>query len=424
MCCFVDSIVILKTMSTEDWKTMELELLEAVRAGNFGQLSSLVNVGNAENYCMSFAAGKNNILHVAAKYGSLDCAMFIHNQVSHTTLGRLLVQPNSRCNTPLHCATLSNHSNLVDFFVSKMNDVGIMLKNEMGDTALHLAAAGDSHEDSKITKILLEKCQNLGKENNSSMEYPVYIAAERGSLEILRCLIRFTDFPSTGPGGKTALHAALVRTDERIFKYLVESKRELVVQQDNQGSTPLHYVASCGDQEMTRLLLIVGSNKHLQIRSSHVAHICDNNCTFPIHVAAHQGHVGVIRLILQSRSDTCELVDKNGGNFLHVATKQKRTKVVRYVIEELELKHLLINQQDENGDTPLHLAVRNQHYKIIQLLLKVEKLSKVLRNKDGMTALDLANNEWASYRSSQRVMETLIYIQNIINYYLLYHRSI
>lgn len=224
-------------MSNEDWKTMDIDLLEAVRSTDSGQLFRLVNTGNAENYCMSFAAGKNNILHVAARFGSTYCAKFISEQVSSTTLERLLVQSNCRGNTPLHYATLAHNVDLVEFFLSKMNDVGIKMKNVMGDTALHLAAAGDSHQDLQITWKLLERCRRLGKENNASKEYPVYIAAERGSLAILQYLLRFRDFPTTGPGGKTALHAALARRDDRIFRHLVENRRELVVQQDDQGST-------------------------------------------------------------------------------------------------------------------------------------------------------------------------------------------
>jgi len=384
-------------MGTENWETMDIELWNVVSLGNFVQLNALANLQTAENYYRSFAAGKNNILHIAGKFGSIYCAIFIGNQVSSTTLRNLLIQPNCRGNTPLHCAVLSQHSNLVDFFISKMNGDEIKLKNNKGDTTLHLAVAGESHENLKITRILVEKCPDLGKENNSSKEYPIYIAAERGSLEILQCLLRFRDFPVIGPGGKTALHVALARRNVEIFRYLVENRRELAAQKDDQGSTPLHYVASCGDLEMTRSILNAGSNQQ------YIAHICDNNGTYPIHVAASQGNVEIIQLILQSRRDSFELVDNSGRNFLHVAVNEGRTKVVKFLIEEGELKYFLINQQDDNGDTPLHLAVRKHDLVMVKLLLKFENLSKVLRNIDGMTALDLMDSELASSPNYQQL---------------------
>lgn len=390
-------------MGTENWETMDVDLWNVVSSDNSVKLQALVKHRISENCCRSFSAGKNNILHIAAKFGSIDCATFISNQVSTTTLRGLLIQPNSRGNTPLHCATLSSHSNLVHLFVSKINDNGIKLKNNMGDTALHLAVAGDSHEDLKITRILVERCPILGKEDNFSKEYPIYIAAERGSLEILQFLLRFRDFPVIGRSGKTALHAALARRNVGIFTFLVENRRELVAQKDDQGNTPLHYVASSGDLEMARSILNASSNQY-------IAHIHDNIGISPIHVAAFQGHVKLIQLILQSRPDSFELVDNSGRNFLHVAVNEGRKNVVKYVIENGELKYLLSNQQDNNGDTPLHLAVRNHNLVMVKLLLKIEKLSKVLRNSDGMTALDLMDSEFKSSPNFHMVIESLLLI--------------
>ncbi|KMZ73463.1 hypothetical protein ZOSMA_148G00110 [Zostera marina] len=416
-------------MTTGDEKIMDMKLLKGVRSGDVSQLKSFVKYPNIDSICMSVTAGKNNILHIAARSGRKEYAMELVSLVSSSTFRSLLIQPDCGGNTPLHCAVLAGHSDFVSFLVSKMDDVGIEKKNHQGDTALHLAAARDSDEDLEIVKILVEACEGrLGSDVNYAEEYPIYVAAERGGFKIMEYLLKFREFPATGPDGKSALHAAVARSRAAIFSTrLVKARPELLTKQDDRGSTPLHYVASCGDQMITKLLLAYGDDhatkssdieeygtgglNNFHLWSNHVAHICDNKHKPPIHVAAVMGHVGVVKSILESRPDACELVDDRGRNFLHVAVKHKRINVVKYVIEEDELRDLLTNQQDNNGDTSLHLAVRNHHLEIVRLLLKVEKIAKLLRNFQGMKPLDLAASDLKSSHMEYRMFKV---IKNLI----------
>lgn len=362
---------------------MDPELSAAVRSNDLFRLESCLRNSNVD--ITAITVGKNNILHIASSFDGKKIMEKIVSVLSKPILNYLLVQSNSRGNTPLHCAALASDSRFVDYIVPLMmeEDVGIEQKNDQGDTALHVAAAGDSGEDLKIAKRLLEACARLGVDSNSNGEYPVYIAAERGSLQMMRYLVdEFRDFPATGPLGKTALHAAVGRSEIGFFNHLLAKREELKTQQDDEGSTPLHYVASCGDLWMTKLLLEKSCN------------ICDHKNRSPIHIATVEGHIGVIRLILRSNPDAHEIVDKNGRNLLHLAVKHGRIKVVKFVIEEGRslLQSLLANQQDNDGNTSLHLAVQNHHLEIVRLLLKIKKLRKLVRNSWGMTPLDLAAN--------------------------------
>lgn len=378
---------------------MDPKLSAAVRSNNLFQLESLLWNPNVD--VTSVSAGKNNVLHIAASFGRKEIMEKIVSHVSKPTLNSLLLQSNSRGNSPLHCATLASDSRFVDLIIPLMMEhVGIEQKNKQGDTALHLAAAGDSDEDLKIVKRLLEESARLGGEANSKGEHPVYIAAERGSLHIMKYLVDHSlDFPTIGPLGKTALHAAVARSEPGFFNHLLAKREALKTQQDDEGSTPLHYVASCGDLWMTELLLD-GAN------------ICDKKNRYPIHIAAVEGHVGVIRLILRTNPDACEVVDKSGRNFLHVAVKHERIEVVKYVIEEgMLLQYLLTNQQDNDGNTPLHLAVRNHHLGIVRLLLKVKKLHKLVRNSWGMTPLDLATFDIKSHSK----LRTLAMVKELLD---------
>lgn len=102
-----------------------------------------------------------------------------------------------------------------------------------------------------------------------------------------------------------------------------------------------------------RIIFNYRQQQTFKTRSTHIAHISNNNIISSIHVAAHQGHVEVIQLIHQSRTVSCALVSESRGNFLHVVVRQERTNVVKYVIEESELKNLLSKKQDYNEDISL-----------------------------------------------------------------------
>lgn len=178
------------------------------------------------------------------------------------------------------------------------------------------------------------------------------------------------------------------------------------MQQDHDGSTPLRYVASCGELRMTQLLHGAYSdskpysNHDIEeaaddrlISLPHVALICDEKGYSPIHTAAVMGYVDVIKEILGSRPDSFDLYDKKDRSFLHIAVKYKRIEIVKYVLESDDLKRMLINQQDKNGNSALHLAVRYRNLEIIRLLVKDRNLPMmVCRNFDGLTPLDLATS--------------------------------
>ncbi|XP_066364960.1 ankyrin repeat-containing protein At5g02620-like [Miscanthus floridulus] len=148
-----------------------------------------------------------------------------------------------------------------------------------------------------------------------------------------------------GPGGQTALHAALKKCES-----LQRGEPTLAQKADSSGRTALHYAASSGKTGVVKLLLF----------NSLLAYIPDDDGLYPVHYAAMGGYSEIIREIMEICPSCDELVDKKHRSILHCAVEFGKTKVVWYICRNPKFKSIM-NAGDSEGNTPRHLAVNHGH---------------------------------------------------------------
>ncbi|KAI8007067.1 Protein ACCELERATED CELL DEATH 6 [Camellia lanceoleosa] len=83
------------------------------------------------------------------------------------------------------------------------------------------------------------------------------------------------------------------------------------------------------------------------------------------------------------------MLNKQGQNIVHVAAKNGKDNVIKYVLKTPELEKF-INERDEKGNTPLHLATMHWRPKIVNSLTWDKRVRLELVNDAGLTALDVA----------------------------------
>ena len=133
---------------------------------------------------------------------------------------------------------------------------------------------------------------------------------------------------------------------------------------DNDGRTPLFVAASNGLVETTKRLMNLYPDSLL---------ISDQTKKTPLHIAAGQGHAGVVGAILKfiakkdvNQQDFCKMADHDGNNALHCAALSGYVDVVEQLFKYCPS---LLLKRNHLGETPLYLAACEGHHEVTNKLL-------------------------------------------------------
>ncbi|CAK4811680.1 unnamed protein product [Aphanomyces euteiches] len=177
------------------------------------------------------------------------------------------------------------------------------------------------------------------------------------------------------------------------------------------GHTPLHEAAYHGKLNIVKELIVHGADVNAKTKDSNTA----------LQLASWRGHWDIVQELMTHglsvhASNNNFFPRKYGTTPLHYAASQKRVDVVKEVLAH----GACVNAVYQGGGTPLHLASKsdnvdkvkendpsvkttkkthkgpvasvNDQLEVLQLLLDAGA-KRLLRNEEGKTARDLANND-------------------------------
>ncbi|XP_048431340.1 ankyrin repeat-containing protein At5g02620-like [Pyrus x bretschneideri] len=255
--------------------------------------------------------------------------------------------------------------------------------NNKKDTALHEAVRFNHFA---VVEILIKADPEFSYSANDAGETPLYLAVERGYDHYCRQILEGCKNPTyEGPNGRTALHAAVIRNDEVMTTALLKSDRNLAKAADELGHIPLHMAANFGHFSMVQQLLECDKS---------IAYIADNGGRTALHFAASEGHLDIMRELLTHCPDCCELVDNQCQNVLHYAIKSHQDDIVDFVLKDLWLSNILLNDKDANGNAPIHYLAQYPFLWKDAIILDA-KIDIMSFNKKNLNAFDtiLANED-------------------------------
>lgn len=299
---------------------------------------------------------------------------------------------------PLHIAAFLGHRSAV-LQLLEDPDTNIMAVDDLGYTALHLAASQGSEP---VVQLLLEK----GAEISATARFGVTVlheAVKAGHESVVRLLLeKGADISAVGSNGWTTLHLALAAgVSESLVKLLLDkgANASAVVVDDRpsgwagyqrgrmgrflelvRGWTALHFAALGGSESVVRLLLEKGAG---------ISTIGSNDETaLHVAVAVPSGSESLVKLLLERGADvsarayqwipdginkwteegqSAEMAAGSGWTTLHFAALRGSESLVQLLLEN----GADISAADKNGQTALHVAaeIPGGNGSLIRLLL-------------------------------------------------------
>ncbi|KAG2459186.1 E3 ubiquitin-protein ligase MIB2 isoform X1 [Polypterus senegalus] len=161
----------------------------------------------------------------------------------------------------------------------------------------------------------------------------------------------------------------------------------------NQGKTALQVAAHQGHMEVVKILL--QSNANIEIK--------DEDGDTCLHYTAFGNQSEIARFLL-SKGASVNVLNNSLCSALHIAVNKGFTEVVRVLSEH----NADVNLQDSYGDTPLHDAIAKDFRNIIEILTEVPNIDFTQQNNRGFNLLHqaaLKGNKLATERILARARQ-------------------
>ncbi|XP_010260012.1 PREDICTED: ankyrin repeat-containing protein At5g02620-like [Nelumbo nucifera] len=227
--------------------------------------------------------------------------------------------------------------------------------------------------------------QLTGKRNDT----PLHTAARGGRLEVAKEILSGAKdeelkelLIKQNQSGETALYVAaeygFVDVVEEIIKYYDIVSASIKAKN---GYDAFHIAARQGDLEVLKVLL-----KALPELSMTV----DLSNTTALHTAAAQGHIDVVNFLLEQGSSLATIARSNGKTALHSAARNGHLEVVKAILSK---EPFVVTRNDKKGQTALHMAVKGQKLEVVEVLINSNTSLINMVDTKGNTALHTATRK-------------------------------
>lgn len=244
------------------------------------------------------------------------------------------------------------------------------------DPRLHAAVEDDRLD---VVQWLLAQGEDVHC-RNSEGETPLHRAARCGYLPLVRFLVEDAkaDPASHDEDRQTPLHAAADAGQLPVIKYLLTRPGVDVNAKDATGATPLCCAVGSYHPGTVMWLLCHGkASMAVKVDRSNLLHLAASNLT---------GHDTIVRF-LYLRGVWADERDARGRTPLHVAAGNSRLAIVRYLVNTA---HAHCSYVDADGYTPLHSAAAGGCLAVARFLYKKARSCIIMKDKKGRTPLEVA----------------------------------
>ncbi|XP_052073712.1 uncharacterized protein LOC127711644 [Mytilus californianus] len=304
---------------------------------------------------------------------------------------------------PLFWASQEGHINVVEELLQQSAEVNQY--NNNGVSSLHIASQ-NGHVN--VVKELLKYSAEVNQCNFNGVS-PLYIASQDGNVDIVKVLLQHSAHVNQCMiNGVSPLWQASQNGHVDVVKELLQHLAE-VNRCDEDGYSPLYIASQEGHVDVVNELLqnstevnqcanngtsplwIASQNGHVNVvkvllKHSADANVCVNNSITPLLIACYYNRMEVVHELLKYNDVDIDICDSNGCSSIYIASQQGHVNVVKELLQHA----VEVNRCKNNGVSPLYIASAIGHVNVVKELLQHSATVSQCDN-DGVSPLYIAS---------------------------------
>lgn len=247
------------------------------------------------------------------------------------------------------------------------------------------------------TRYLLAAQQDIIAVQNSEGDTALHVAIINNHTDAVRALLDvLPQLPPTQTPvvdtqnhlNQAPMHLAVLTKQTDVVDLLLKAHADKMAR-DRNGNTPLHLAAQQGSVEMVQVLLTSPQQQQPAVPGActHPELIMLNMAGYtPMHLAVLCGNVQTMKLLHAAGADINAADSKSGRSPLHYASEKGELGLAGFLIVQ---RDICVDQPDYHGNTPLHLAAGSGHVELVKLLIQGGAQINLMNNESELP-LDLA----------------------------------
>ncbi|KAH9701052.1 ANK REP REGION domain-containing protein [Citrus sinensis] len=242
--------------------------------------------------------------------------------------------------------------------------------------------------------------QLTGKRDDTAL----HSAARAGNLDEVKDILTGTEeaklkelLPKQNQSGETALYVAAEYGHVDLVAEMIKcyDLADAGIKARN-GFDAFHIAAKEGHLEVLKVLLAVYPELAMTV---------DLTNTTALHTAAMQGHVEVLNFLIEAESSLITIARSNGKTALHSAARNGRLEVLKTL---LAADSVIAIRTDKKGQTALHMAVKGQNIEVVEELIKAEPASVNMVDTKGNSPLHIATRKGREQKTGHSNLAALL----------------